>query len=96
MAGMECRDPVGKAIAELGAQPFRPFDERGARRLAKPRALPGVEAVRQLEGRQPREEEDLVGVRVADAAQHARVGERALEGPILARERLVERRLRWR
>ena len=41
----------------------------------------------ELHGRQPRAVQDLVRVRVADAAEEPRVGERALERVVLARER---------
>ena len=54
-----------------------------------------ISSARQLRGqrerRQPRAVQDLVRVGVADAAEQARVGQRALEGVVLARERCAER-----
>ena len=46
----------------------------------------GVELPRQRQRREPRAVQDLVGVGVADAAEEARVGERALERVVLAHE----------
>ena len=48
------------------------------------RSRSSVEPRRQRERRQPRAVQDLVRVRVADAAQDARVGERALQRVVLA------------
>ena len=60
---------------------------RGRRRAAQ---SPRVERVAQLERREPRAVQDLVGVGVADAAEEARIGEGALERVALAREGLAE------
>jgi len=46
---------------------------------------------RQRERRQPRAVQDLVGVRVADAAEEARVGQRALDGVVLGDQPRGER-----
>ena len=70
------------------------------RRRASPRTgasiVVVVERARQRERREPRAVQDLVGVGVADAAEEARIGERALERVVLARRRARERVARRR
>ena len=61
-----------------------------ASRRAGARSPRRSSALRQLERRQPRRVQDLVRVRVADAAEEVRIGQRALERVVLARERRVE------
>ncbi len=46
---------------------------------------------RQRERRQPGGVQDLVGIGVADAAEHARIGERALEGVVLPAQHRTKR-----
>ena len=60
-------------------RPLGPFGERRVRRREQARDRRLVERARQRERRQPRAVQDLVGVGVADAAEEARIGQRALE-----------------
>ena len=77
----ERRDLLGPAAgAPRLAQARDPFGEHVARgRRAGARSSSSVELARQHERREPRAVQDLVGVRVADAAEQARIGERALD-----------------
>ena len=59
--------------------------ERRAGRVEEPRDLVVGELPRQLHRREARAVQDLVGVGVADAAEEARIGQRALERVVLAR-----------
>ncbi len=72
------------------AQPRRPLREHVERRSMQARALLVREPRRQHHRRQPRAMQDLVGVRVADAAQEPRVGQRALERVVAAAQRRKE------
>ena len=63
-----------------------------ARVASKSRAISAsVELCGQRQRRQPRAVQDLVRVGVADAAEQARIGQRALERVVLAREARGER-----
>ena len=64
--------------------------ERRARRLVQARDLLGGQLRAHRERREPRAVQDLVRIGVADAAEQARVGQRALERVVLARERRRE------
>ena len=73
------------------AQPLGPLASVVARRRVQSRAISVVvELARQLERRQPRAMQDLVRVRVADAAEEVRIGQRALERVVLAPQRRGE------
>ena len=82
---------LGKTAGGLAPESLDPVGERGARRLEQPRQLLVGELAGELDRRQARAVQDLVTVRVADPAQHARVGQRALDRVALARERRPER-----
>ena len=83
---------LGEVVAVVGAQPGDPVGKRRAGRLVQARDLFRRELVGHGERRQARAVQDLVGIGVADAAEQARVGERALERVVLAGERAAERR----
>src|SRR5439155_16455682 len=82
----------GEAVAGLRAQAFGPLVERRPRRRVEARDLVVAELARQLDGREAGPVEDLVGVGVADAGEQAGIGERALQGVILARQGGAEAR----
>src|SRR6185437_6317208 len=88
--GAESRDLLGKLAGRFGAQPLRPFDERAARRLEQRRDLVVGQQAGELDGRQPRAMEYFVGVRIADAAEQSRIGERAFDRVALAAQPLAE------
>src|SRR3989442_12868698 len=79
----ERRHPGRKILTGFGAQANRPLVEDRARSAVQPRDLLGRELLRQGERRQARPVQDLVRIGVADAAEQARVSERALERVIL-------------
>ena len=81
--GSRRRSRRGAARSSRRASRASPRSRRATSLVGEPR--------RQPQRRQPRRVEDLVGVRVADAAEEARVGQRALERVVLARERRGER-----
>src|SRR5438093_6210856 len=83
---------LGEAVARLRAQAFGPFLQRGSRGGEEASALVVVELARQLDRREAGSVQDLVGVSVADAGEQAGVGERALQGVILARQGGAEAR----
>nr|WP_293417094.1 hypothetical protein [Piscinibacter sp.] len=74
--------PAALAL-RLVAQPRGPFLHHGLRRREQARRGVGVERARQRDGRQPRAVQDLVGVRIADAAEQPRIRQRALERVVL-------------
>src|SRR5690606_10012664 len=76
--GMKGGDSAGEAGAELLAQATDPLLQGRARDLVEPRHLVVREVARELERRDPREQQDLVGMRVPDSGQDPRVGEGAL------------------
>ena len=92
MSGRKAVTFSGKLLAVVGAQPGDPVGKRRAGRLVQARDLFRRELVGHGERRQARAVQDLVGIGVADAAEQARVGERALERVVLADERSAERR----
>ena len=82
----------GNAPPASVAQPRRPLRERRARGRVQARDRRRVELARERERREPRAVQDLVRVRVADAVEQARIGERALHRVVLRREARRERR----
>ena len=92
-AAMPSRNAVtfsGNASPGLGDERVPPARQHVDRCLMQPRDRLAIEPARQQHRRQPRRVEDLVRVRVADAAQQPRVGQRPLERVILARQRCAE------
>ncbi len=83
-------DLLGEASPGLAAQSFGPLDERRAGGLEERLDLGVVELPRELHGREASAMKDLVRIRVADAAEQTRVGERALQRVALAHERGAE------
>ena len=69
------------------AQTFGPLEQNRAAGLVQPGQLGLVQVGGALERRQPGPVQDLVGIGVADPAEHPRVGQRTLEGMILAAQR---------
>src|SRR5487761_172288 len=72
------------------AQAIGPFDERGAGGVVKPRELRLAQLLRHRDWRKLCAMQYLVGIRVADSAEDARIGERALERVILGAQRGCE------
>ena len=87
--GAEGGDLLGEAVAAPRARRRSVHSrERRARRREQPRDLVASSSLlRQRDRREPRAVQDLVGVGVADAAEEARIGERALERVVLAAQR---------
>src|SRR6185369_11747546 len=90
-AGTERGHLLREARSRLAPKALRPFEERSA--CGGPQPLDFF--ARQLSGQPDRREagamQDLVAVRVADAAEEPRVGQRALERVALAHEDVAER-----
>src|SRR5882724_462031 len=86
----EGRHALGELAARSLPQAHDPVVERSARRLVEPRVLTVAERPRLPHGREPRAMQDLVRVRVADAREDVRVGQRALERVVLAGDRAAE------
>ena len=82
-----CTDIAGLNAVTLSGNAGRDSSRRmathlassGARRLEQPSGFPRRERPGQLERRQPRLEQDLVGVRVADPAEQPGIGQGALQ-----------------
>lgn len=89
-------DPLGKGVAHLPPEPIGPLGEHSDERAPKPRALSVGELRGQAERGEPSTVEDLIGVGVPHAAQHPRVGERPLEGVVLASKALEKLRCGYR
>jgi len=83
-------DLLGEAVAGLLAEPGRPGFEHVDGRLEEAFGLLGIEIPGPLERREPGGVEDLVRVGVADAGEDARIGEGALERPVLGGDRPAE------
>src|SRR5690606_878229 len=73
------RHLLREAALVLVAQALRPFDEGRARRIEETLPCAIVEHSRLHQRRQPRAMQDLIGVRIADAAQDRGIGQRAFE-----------------
>src|SRR5262245_884044 len=86
----ECGHALREAAGRLSSKAVDPVGQRGPHRLEETGGLVGGQPAREHHRRQARAVEDLVGIRIADAAQEPRVGERALERVALARERSPE------
>src|SRR5690606_21318094 len=91
--GLERRHVLGER-AGAGAEARGPLLEHRPGRLEQTRHLFVVQLLREAHRRHLRSVQDLVGVGVADAAEEARIGQRALERVVLAAEALYEGRLR--
>ena len=89
--GPEGGHPLGEAAGALRAEAIRPLPQHGARRLVEPRDLLRGEPLRELHRGEARAVEDLVGVGIPDAREEVRIGERALQGVVLARQGVGER-----
>src|SRR5215472_3060743 len=76
-----------KSGAGLLAKPVGPGPENGAGRLVESPDLVLLQPLRQRHRGQAGGVEDLVRIRVADAAEEPRVGERPLQGVVLATKR---------
>src|SRR5207253_361155 len=79
-----------KRITGLVAQALRPFAEHFAHGCVKALDVAGRDPLRMRDRRKPRAMQDLVRICIADAAEQARVGERALERVILTHKALAE------
>jgi hypothetical protein len=90
---LERGDPVGPAARarRVFAQADDPFGHHVAHGLVQARDLFVGQPARQHDRRQPRAVQDLVGIRVADAAEQARVGQAALDGVVLGLQLARER-----
>ncbi len=75
-----------RPVAGLAREARRPLGECRLRRLEKALDRRSVDRTRQRQRRQARAMQDLVGISVADAAEEARIGERALDGVVLGDE----------
>jgi hypothetical protein len=85
------RDALRKPAARLRADAVDPVQQGRARGVEEPRGLRLGELARLLHGRELRAVQDLVRIRVADAAQDPRVCHRALERVVLTGQRRAER-----
>ena len=96
--GAERRHLLGKAVAAPRARSrsVHSREHRARRRRTAARSPRRRELLRQRHRREPRAVQDLVGVGVADAAEEPRIGQRALERVVLARERRARTRRAWR
>ena len=72
-----------KALARLLPEPRDPLGHHLPGGVTEPRHLLALQLGGQLEGREPRPVENLIGVSVADAAEQARIGEGALDHVVL-------------
>ena len=81
---------LGKAFAGFAPKTLGPFEQRPPRRVEKPLHLLFREASRELHRRKPSGVEDLVGGRIANAAEETRIGERPLDDMALADERVAK------
>src|SRR6516165_12381617 len=81
---------LGEAFAGFAPKTLGPFEQRPPRRVEEPLHLLFREASRELHRRKPRGVEDLVGVRITDAAEETRIGERPLDCMALTNERVVK------
>src|SRR5580658_10498274 len=82
----ERRNPFGEFFPGLGCEPRHPGCECFARRAIKSLPLLRLQLMRLRNRRKPGRVQNLVRVRVANAAHDARIGERALEGTVLQAE----------
>src|SRR5262249_40694754 len=80
----ECRHLLGEAVADLVPYPRRELEQRRPGGGMQASHLLLAELLRELHRREASRVQDLVGVGVADPAQDARIGQRALEGVTLA------------
>ena len=81
---------LGKVLAGLGDQLVAPLRQDADRVRVQALDLFRCQLARQQHRRHLRGVKDLVRVGVADAAQQMRIRQRALQGVILARQRLAE------
>ena len=84
---VKCGHLLGKLPGCIGTQPLNPLGERGPRRLVQADPLRIGQSPGQFERGQPGGMENLVRIRVADAADQVRIGERAFDGVALACQR---------
>ena len=90
MPGLNAVTFSGKGLAGFGREAVGPFVQHRHRRLVQAGHLLISQALAELERRQPGAMEDLIGIGIADAAQQSRIGESALEGPVLPAKRFGE------
>src|SRR6516162_5664645 len=81
---------LGEAFTGFAPKTLGPFEQRPPRRVEEPLHLLFREASREPHRRKPRGVEDLVGVRITDAAEETRIGERPLDCMALANERVAK------
>ena len=82
----ERSDVLRKSCPGLAAEAVGPLEQGAPRGLEESRALVLAELAGQHHRREPGPMQDLVRVCVADPAEQPRIGERALQRVILARE----------
>jgi len=87
----ERRHFLREPVAGLRLQARRPLSEHLARRVEQARGLGVAERPRQLDGRQARGVQNLVGIGVSDSAEHPRIGQHALQRVIAGAQRGRER-----
>src|SRR5690606_32111850 len=87
---VERGDLLWKAVARFGGEQLGPFPEQALRRLVEGCDLLVAELRRSLHRGELRLQEDLVRVCVADPAQDAWIGQRALERVVLRTQRRGE------
>src|SRR5579864_4091330 len=81
----------GKGGFRLRAQPVDPEPQGLARRREQSFRFLRLQLMRERDGRKLGRVQDLIGIRVADAAQQARIGKSSLQRAIFDRERGAER-----
>ncbi len=91
ISGRNAVTPSGNFALASATRRAIQSSKRGARGVEEALPLFGLELVRERDGREPGGVENLVGVGVAHAADEARIGEGALEGAVLRRERGTKR-----
>ena len=81
----------GKSVSGLCAQPVDPELQRIARRSEQPFPFVRLQLVRERDRRQLRRVQNLIRIRVANAADQARIGKSPLERAVFGRERGAKR-----
>ena len=87
----KCGDVLWEAALRLGAQAVDPELQRRLRRREEPLPLSRVSLCVSAIGERLRGVKNLVGIRVADSAKDARIGQRSLERAVFGRQCALER-----
>ena len=81
---------LGKVIAGVAAQPVGPFPQHFPRSLEQPADVGVPHPLRECHWRQPGAVQNLVRVRIADAAEEPGIGQRPLQRMVLPLEGFPE------